>query len=69
MAELEELIKKLPPDLRQEVADFAEFLLAKRRRKARRPLKLDWVGALRDYRDQYTALELVHKATHEWRGD
>ncbi|MCS6963947.1 DUF2281 domain-containing protein [Thermoflexus sp.] len=68
MRRLEDLIRQLPPELQEEVADFAQFLLEKRARKRGRPLRQDWAGALREYRDQYTALELQKKAL-EWRGD
>jgi len=63
---LEKVIKELPPDLRQEVLDFARYLLSKRKRTKRKKLKMDWAGALREYRDQYTSLELQKKAL-EWR--
>jgi hypothetical protein len=66
--ELKELIKELPPELHEEVRDFVEFLLERRSRKNGRMLRQDWAGALRDYRDQYTSLELQKKAL-EWRGD
>lgn len=68
MPELEEKIKELPPDLRQEVEDFVQFLIEKRMRKMRRPLKLDWRGALEDMRDEYTSVELQHKIS-EWRAE
>jgi hypothetical protein len=68
MGSIEQVIRELPPDLRQEVRDFAEFLVQRRRQKAGRKLRQDWAGALRDYRDQYTALELQKRAL-EWRGD
>lgn len=68
MESIEQLIRGLPPDLRQEVRDFAEFLIQKRQQKAGRKLRQDWAGALRDYRDQYAALELQKRAL-EWRGD
>jgi hypothetical protein len=68
MDSIEQLIRELPPDLRQEVRDFAEFLVQRRRQKAGTKLRQDWAGALRDYRDQYTALELQKRAL-EWRGD
>jgi len=68
MKTLEELVKELPPELRREVEDFVQFLLEKRARKRGRTLRQDWAGALRDYRDQYTSLELQRKAL-EWRGD
>lgn len=69
MSTLETLIKNLPPELRREVEDFVEFLLKKRaRNRSRGRLRQDWAGALQDYRDQYSSLELQKKAL-EWRGD
>ena len=65
---LEELVKELPPDCKEEVRDFVEFLLERRGRKRGGKLRQDWTGALKDYRDQYTSLELQKKAL-EWRGD
>jgi len=68
METLKEMINKLPPELQKEVKDFVEFLLERQKRKYGRKLRQDWAGALRDYREQYTALELQKKAL-EWRGD
>ena len=65
---LEELVQELPPDMRAEVRDFVESLLAKRGRHPGRTLRQDWAGALSEYRYQYTALELQRRAL-EWRGD
>ena len=68
MKNLEERIKELPPELHQEVMDFVDFLLEKRGRRPGTKLRQDWAGALKDYREQYTSLELQKKAL-EWRGD
>lgn len=68
MTPIEKIMKKLPPDLRKEVEDFAAFLLERRVAKPVRKLRQDWAGALQDYRDQYTSLELQKKAL-EWWGD
>jgi mRNA-degrading endonuclease RelE of RelBE toxin-antitoxin system len=68
MKRLDEMIRKLPPHLQKEVADFVEFLLEKRSRKVGKPLRQDWAAALKEYRDQYTALELQKKALDR-RGD
>ncbi|MCD6219922.1 DUF2281 domain-containing protein [Candidatus Calescamantes bacterium] len=68
MKTLKELVEQLPPNLQQEARDFVEFLLERRVRKQGRKLRQDWAGALRDYRHQYTSLELQKKAL-EWRGD
>ncbi|MCB8982715.1 MAG: DUF2281 domain-containing protein [Ardenticatenaceae bacterium] len=65
---LEELVQELPPDLMIEVRDFVEFLLSKRSRQVTYGLKQNWAGALHEYREQYTSLELQQKAL-EWRGD
>ena len=65
---LEELVKELSPDAQAEVRDFAEFLLMKQKRGSGRPLRQDWAGALREQREQYTALDLQRKAL-DWRGD
>jgi len=68
MKSLEEMIKELPPELRQEVEGYIRSLIAKRSKKKGGKLRLDWAGALREFRDQYTALELQKKAL-QWRGD
>lgn len=68
MDNIAELIRRLPPNLQQEVEDFVEFLARKRARKKGRKLRQDWAGALKEYRDRYTSLELQKKAL-EWRGD
>ena len=65
---LEELVRELPPDMVAEVRDSIEFLLSKQVRRVGRPLQQNWAGALRDYREQYTSVELQHKAL-DWRGD
>jgi len=68
MNQIEELMKQLPPALQQEVVDFAQFLVEKQTPKRGRKLRQDWAGALSEFRDQYTSLELQKKAL-EWRGD
>lgn len=65
---LEELAQELPSDLRAEVRDFVEFLLARRRHTEQQVLRQDWAGALRDQREQYTSLELQRRSL-DWRGD
>jgi len=68
MGKIEEIVRELPPELRREVEDFAQFLVNKQGRKTGRKLRQDWAGGLREYRDKYTSLELQKKAM-EWRGD
>jgi hypothetical protein len=68
MKTLDELMSELPPELRQEVHDFARSLLETKVRAPRKKLRLNWAGGLREFRDKYTSLELQHKAL-EWWGD
>ena len=65
---LDELIRELSPDMRDEVRHYVEYLLAKQERHTGKKLRQDWAGALREYRQEYTALDLQAKAL-EWRGD
>ena len=65
---LDELVRQLPPESQAEVRDFVEFLLEKRRRKSSPKLRQNWAGALSDFGEKYTALELQKKAL-DWRGD
>ena len=64
---LSELIDELPSAAQQEVRDFVEFLISRHGREPGKKLRQDWAGALRDYRNEYSALELQKKAL-EWRG-
>lgn len=68
MKTLEELIRELPPHLQNEVRDFAQFLADTKVRPKRKHLRMDWAGGLKEFRGQYTSLELQKKAL-EWRGD
>jgi hypothetical protein len=68
MKTTEELIKELPPELQQEVRDFAQFLLDKKARPKQKKLRMTWAGGLREFRDKFTSLELQKKAL-EWWGD
>ena len=65
---LDELLKELPPDSQAEVRAFVESLLEKRKRKSVGKLRQNWAGALSDYREEYTSLELQKRAS-DWRGD
>jgi Protein of unknown function (DUF2281) len=62
---LQELVKKLPQELEQEVTDFVLFLLEKRVPKPQ-PLNLNWRGGLKEFRDEYSSVELQHKSMDWW---
>lgn len=59
-------IRQLPPELQEEAIHFIDFLLTKKSSRRGKKPNLEWVGGLKAYRDQYTALELQKKAS-EWR--
>ena len=60
-----EKFNQLPPDLQEKVIKYIDSLLAKKELRRKKKLKLDWVGGLKEYRDQYTALELQKEAV-DW---
>lgn len=66
MQTLRELVEQLPLDLQQEVRDFVEFLLDKKVHRRQKKLRLTWAGALREYRNQFSSLELQKKALEWW---
>lgn len=68
MSTLKQLVEQLPPELQEEVVYFAEFLLERRMPKRENDIKLDYRGVLRNMREEYTAVELQHKAL-KWWGD
>jgi len=67
MEAVERKIRQLPPHLRDEVVDFIDFLLVKTKSKGKKRPKLTWIGGLKQYRDQYSSLELQEMAS-KWRG-
>lgn len=70
MTPLKKLVEELPPELRQQVEDFARFLLATKvnrgQGKTRGKPTFSWAGALKDLRDKYTSVELQHEIS-SWR--
>ena len=67
MESIETKFKKLPDYLKEEVEDFIDFLIIKKRISKQKKLpKLDWIGGLKEYRNQYKAVDLQKKAS-EWR--
>ena len=66
MSQMDIKVSRLPQELQREVEDFVEFLLAKHPAKRNRKPTFSWFGALKEFRDQYTALQLQKKA-NEWR--
>jgi len=65
---LRELLDEFPPELQKQAREFVESLVARGNKKQGGTLRQDWAGALKDYREKFTALDLEAKAS-EWRGD
>jgi hypothetical protein len=64
---LEEIVSELPPEAQAKVRAFVESL-REPGNGSPQPLQQNWAGALSDYREKYTSLELQKKAL-EWRSD
>ena len=68
MKKLEELVRELPPNMQEEVREFALLLLEKRVKAKKKYLSHTWAGGLKEFRDHYTSFDLQKKAL-EWGGD
>jgi len=72
MKALDEIVDQLPPEKQQEVFEFAQGLLDKKEKgksQGKRYLtltKTNWRGVLREWRDEYTSVELQHKILDLW---
>lgn len=66
METVEQKMKRLPKNLQHEVLDFIDFLLTKKTSPKKKKPKLNWIGGLKEYRDQYTSLDLQKRAL-QWR--
>jgi hypothetical protein len=65
---LNEIIKKLSPEEQNEIVTFAKKLLKKKKKSFKKQIDLSWAGALKEYKELYTSLDLQKKAL-EWWGD
>ncbi len=63
---IEKKLKDLPPSTMPLLDAFIDDLLKKSKRSKSQPLLQDWAGGLKDFKAQFTALELQKKAL-EWR--
>jgi hypothetical protein len=68
MKKIDNLIDQLSPELQDEVYDFAQFLLKKKTQPKQTKLRMSWAGGLREFRDEFTSIELQKKSL-EWWGD
>jgi hypothetical protein len=66
--QFDDIMKRLPPEAQQDVFEYALQRLNEIEPK-KKQIGLSWRGALRDLRDQYTSVELQHKALDWWNED
>lgn len=59
MPDFEKKFEQLNPEMQKKVLGYIDLLLSK---KPRKKIDFSWEGALKDYKDQYTSLELQKKA-------
>jgi hypothetical protein len=65
---LDQLLQELPPESQAKVRAFVESLVEKRKGQPAGHLRQTWAGALKDYREHFTSLDLQKKSL-DWRGD
>ncbi|MGB5159262.1 DUF2281 domain-containing protein [Desulfobacterium sp. N47] len=66
--DIEAKIDKLPAHVIPEVNDFIDYLLVKygEKKVKKSKFKFDWESGLSNLKNEYTSVELQHKAL-EWR--
>jgi hypothetical protein len=66
--QIEQKIRQLPGYLLPQVMDYVDFLLTKHAppRQPIKPFTFSWEGGLSELSEQFTSVELQHKAL-EWR--
>jgi hypothetical protein len=64
---IENKFNVLPDDLKREVLDFIDFLMAKRRHeKILSQFDFTWEGGLTDFKDDFSSVDLQHRSM-DWR--
>ncbi len=66
MKSIDDKISKLSPKALRELEDFIDKLLRQIDTSTQKKLSQDWAGGLKDFKSQYSALDLQKKAS-EWR--
>lgn len=65
----EHKFRALPEDLKREVLNFMDFLLAKRQKEKKQHsgrFNFSWEGGLSDLKKRYNSVDLQHKSM-DWR--
>jgi len=57
-----EFMADLPPELQQEVWDYARFLIEKKTCPKRKRLRLEWAEEIVEFNEKYASLEFQKKS-------
>ncbi|MCK9632149.1 MAG: DUF2281 domain-containing protein [Methanoregula sp.] len=63
---VEEKIRRLPPDLRNNVLDYIDNLTRQAEQRATGKFRFEWEGCLAHLKTKYTSVDLQHKALDWW---
>ena len=64
---VEEKIRMLPPDLREEAIHYIDELAKRKKNSGKKKFHLGWAGGLSHINKSITSVELQHEAS-KWRG-
>ena len=64
--DIQSKFQSLSPELKKEVLDYIDFLISKNKKQKTKKLTFEWQGKLSDLKEEFTSVELQHKAL-EWR--
>lgn len=67
MRSVEEKIRMLPPDLREEAIHYIDELVKRKKKPRKKKFRLNWAGGLSHIDKSVTSVELQHEAS-KWRG-
>ena len=67
ISSVEEKIRMLPPDLREEVIHYIDELVKRKKKPGKKKFRLGWAGGLSHLDKNITSVELQHEAS-KWRG-
>ena len=66
--DIQSKFQSLSPELKKEVLDYIDFLISRNKNKKEitKKLTFEWQGKLSGLKEEFTSVELQHKAL-EWR--
>ncbi|MFM2225382.1 MAG: hypothetical protein RJA07_1584 [Bacteroidota bacterium] len=67
--EIQKEVESLPIEMQKEVEHFIGYLKSKitSSQKPKDKMKMEWAGALKEFKNQYTSVELQHEILKDWQ--